>query len=200
MHNQITRESSWLARRLAATLIGIWLGGILLVALSAPATFRSVDAVLAAPPPVVEKAVEQMGPRTVRDLLHYQVSEANRQVFETWGWVQLALGGLLFLLLLFLTTVGKTQVGLSLGMLLMAVLMNSLLIPRISEIGRQMSSRTQVQPGQLEERFRLLHTGFTTFELAVVMLGTILLVLLLRSRGAAALARREALGSLRDDA
>ena len=201
VHNQISRESSWLVRRLAATLIGIWFGGILLVALAAPASFRSVDAVLASPPPAVEKAVEQMGPRTVHDILYYQVSEANRQIFESWGWVQLALGGVIFLMLLFLSTVGKTQIGISLCMFLLSLLMQFVLIPRISELGRLMRRGAQMQPGQLEERFRLLHLGFTTFELTVVVLGTILLLLLLRSRSAASLARREALASsLRDDA
>ncbi len=180
--NRITPESSSLTRRLAAIVISIWFGGILLVALAAPIAFRSVDKVLAAPPESVAKALKTLGPSLTREILRYQASESNRLLFDTWGWVQLGLAVAVVILLLFLSNVGRTSLGISLGMMLMAVLMNFLLIPRISEIGRQMQASMQTRPDDLVERFQLMHYGFTAFELAVVALGTILLVLLLRGR------------------
>lgn len=180
--NRIAPESSSLTRRIAAVLVSMWLGGILMVALSAPATFRSVDGVLTSPPESVSKAVDTLGPTLTRQILHYQVSEANRMLFDAWGWVQLTLALGIVLLLLFFSNVGRMTLGLSLGMLFMAGLMNFLLIPRIAEAGRQLRASLQVQPAELAERFRLMHYGFTAFELTVVALGAMLLVLLLRGR------------------
>jgi Domain of unknown function (DUF4149) len=180
--NRITPESSSLTRRIASILIGIWFGGILLVALAAPTAFRSVNSVLAAPPESVAKALKTLGPSLTRDILRYQASESNRLLFDTWGWVQLGLAVCVVILLLFLSNVGRPTLGLSIGMLLMAALMNFMLIPGISEIGRQMQASLNVRPDQLAERFRLMHYAFTAFELVVVALGTILLVLLLRGR------------------
>ncbi|MBI5280868.1 MAG: hypothetical protein HY858_04230 [Candidatus Solibacter usitatus] len=181
-HNRISPETSWTTRRLTAILISIWFGGILVVALAAPAAFKSVDSVLASPPAVTAKALKQLGPTAVREILHYQVGEANRLMFETWGIAQLLLGVSIFLLLLFLSTAGRPALGLALAMMLMAALMNFVLIPRISEIGRDMRASLQARPGETMQKFGLLHLGFTAFELAVVLLGTILLVLLLRNR------------------
>lgn len=180
--NRIAPESSALTRRVAAVLISIWFGGILLVALSAPAAFHSVDKVLDAPTENVAKAVKTLGPTVTRNMLNYQVSEANRVLFGIWGWLQLGFALAVVLLLLFLSNVGRTALGLSGGMMLMALLMNFVLIPRISETGRQMQTSLQSRPAELADRFRLMHYGFSAFELAVVALGAMLLVLLLRSR------------------
>jgi hypothetical protein len=190
-HNRISVETSWRTRRLAAILVSLWFGGILVVALAAPAAFRSVDAVMTAPPEVVAKTMQQIGPASMREILHYQVSEANRQLFDLWGWVQLTLGAVIFLMLLFLSTSGRATLGVSLAMLLLAALMHFLLIPRISEIGREMRAAMKAAPADALRRFQFLHLGFTAFELGVVVLGTVLLVLLLRSRGGFTTVRRD---------
>ena len=182
---RLGQESSSLVRRLAAVLIGVWFGAILVVALGAPAAFHSVDGVLASPPPSVAKAVEALGPGPTRNILRYQVSEANRMLFEIWGWVQVGLGLTVVVLLLFLSNAGRSSLWLSVAMLAMAVMMNSLLIPRMEDTGRQMAFSVHATPAELADRyqrFEWMHFGFSAFELIVVALGAILLVLLLRSR------------------
>jgi len=156
-----------------------------MVALAAPAAFRSVDEVLTAPPPTTAKLIKELGPTAVREVLQYQVGESNRLMFETWGIVQLSLGTLIFLLLLFFSSVGRPALGLSLGMLLMALLMQFIMIPRIVDTGREMRASMAARPAAVLGKFRMLHLGFTAFELAVVLLGTILLVLLLQAGAAA---------------
>jgi hypothetical protein len=111
--NRITPESSSLTRRLAAVVISIWFGGILLVALAAPAAFRSVDNVLTAPPESVAKALKSLGPSLTREILRYQASESNRLLFDTWGWVQLGLGLAVVILLLFLRHAKITAISAS---------------------------------------------------------------------------------------
>lgn len=180
--NRIAPESSWLCRRFAAVLIGIWLGGILLVALNAPAAFRSVDSVLASPPDSIAKAVKTLGPDLTREILQFQAGESNRMMFAIWGWTQLALAGAVVVLLLFLSNVGRTALGLSVGMLLLAALMKFLLITRIADSGTLTKTSAATAPTELAERLRLMYYGFTAFELVVVALGTVLLVLLLGGR------------------
>lgn len=180
-------------------LTGAWLGAILMVALAAPAAFRSVDEVMSSPPPATAKMIKDLGPTAVREVLHYQVGEANRLMFETWGIVQMVLAGLIFLLLLFFSTVGRPALGLSLGMLLLALLMQFVMIPRIVESGRDMRASLSARPAAVMERFRMLHLGFTTFEMAVVLLGAILLILLLRNRRVGGTARRSGDIRLSDD-
>ncbi len=187
--NRISPESSALVRRVTAVIIGIWFGGILLVALAAPATFRSVDSVLAAPPESVAKAVKTLGPGLTREILQFQIGEANRTLFAVWGWAQLGFGLTILILLLFMSNVGRPALGLSLAMMALAVLMNFVLIPGIADAGRGMRATLQTGPAGLAGRFRTMHIGFTVFELSVVALGSVLLFLLLRSRRGSGLRR-----------
>ena len=186
---------SWLARRIAAMLLGIWLGGILMISVATPAAFLSVDDLLASPSATTGKALKLLGPVTVKELLFQQVGESNRSLFNFWGYTQLTLATLVFLLLLFFTTVRRPVLGLSLGMLLMALLMNVFLIPRIGAIGREIRAGTRVDPVEALEKFKLLHMGFTLFELAVALLGLILAALLLRARSKSTRMRRRSRGS-----
>ena len=172
----ISDESASFVRRLTAILLGAWLGAILMVAVAAPAAFSSVDATLKFRTPLVTQAIKVMGEPDVHDLLRYQVGEANRQLFETWGTMQVLFGALIFFLLLFFSHVRRAGLGLALLMLLMSAAMKWLLIPRIVETGRTLHT------AQAAQRFRALHTGFSTFEAAVAVLGVFLLVLLLRRR------------------
>jgi hypothetical protein len=178
----ISPEASWFVRRLVAVLVSAWLGGILMVALSAPAAFQSVDFSLKSPPPSMLKAVKLLGEPAVHEILRFQVGEANRLMFETWGTVQLILSAAAFILLLFFSTVRRTTLGVSLIMLATAALMKFLLIPRIVETGRTLHTSAPGSAAKAAESFRALHVGFSAFESAVAVLGVLLLALLLRNR------------------
>lgn len=181
-HDRITHQSSWITRRFTAVVLSMWLGGILLVSLVAPAGYRSVDSTMAHPPRTVTAAMKAMGAAPVRQMLQYQAAEAGRFVLEWWGLLQLAMGTAVFLLLLFGSTAGRPALGLSLGMLVMALLEAFVLIPRISAIGQELQMAGQSRAAEVEAKVRALHLGFTAFGLVVILLGAILLGLLLRSR------------------
>lgn len=193
-HERVSQETSWLARRFAAILLGIWLGGILVVSVATPAAFLSVDEVLTTPSAATAKALKLLGPATVRELLFHQVGETNRALFHFWGWTQMILAATVFILLLFFTTVRRPVLGLSVGMLLMSVLMNVFLIPRIGAIGGEMRAGTRLDPVEALEKFRLLHMGFALFEVAVALLIVILVALLLRARSKSTRMRRSSRG------
>lgn len=181
-HDRISHHTSWLTRRVTAVLLSMWLGGIFLMVLVAPAGYRSVDSTMARPPQHIAKAMKQVGQGPMRDILQYQASEANRVVLEWWGLLQMAAGVTVFLMLLFMSTAGRPALGLSLGMLVMSVLLEFFLIPRISQLGQSIQLSSQTQAAELAAKLRALHLGFTAFEMVVVLLGAILLALLLRSR------------------
>lgn len=175
-------ESASFVRRLSAILLGVWLGAILMIAVAAPAAFQSVDTTLKFRTPQVTQAIRLLGEQDVHDLLRYQVGEANRHMFEIWGTMQIVLGTLIFGLLLFFSHVRRAGLALSLLMLLLSGVVNWLLIPRIVETGRIVQTAQAAQARVASERFRALHTAFSSFEAAVALLAVLLLVLLLRRR------------------
>lgn len=178
----IRDETASFVRRLSAIFLGAWLGAILMVALAAPAAFRSVDVTLKFRTPLVSQAIKALGEAGVHDLLRYQVGEANRQIFELWGTIQVIFGAVVFFLLLFFSHVRRLGLGVSLAMLLLSAAMDWLLIPTIVETGRKLHTAQGAQAQAAAQNFRALHTAFSTFEATVAVLGVLLLVLLLRRR------------------
>jgi hypothetical protein len=163
------------ARGVLLLLLGIWLGGILMVTLGFPQSFRAIDSVMTGPPPEAAKIIQTIGPATTRLLLRYQISEANRLILSLWGWTQLALAASVFLLVLFGTSASRWVVGVALGMLILSLLMNVVMVPRLGEISRDLEFTPGSSTQKDSDRFRLLHRGFSAFEGAIVLLGAGLL-------------------------
>lgn len=178
----VSDDSASFVRRLGAILIAGWLGAIVMVAVAAPAAFSSVDTSLRFRTPLVDQAVKYLGEPATHDLLRYQVGEANRRIFESFGLMQVVLGAAVFFMLLFFSHVRRLGLGIALLMMLMSAAINWLLIPRIVETGRTLHTAQAAQATVAQQQFRALHTGFSTFEATVAVLGVFLLVLLLRRR------------------
>lgn len=177
-YSRITPEGSWIARRVCAVILAAWLGGILLVSLSAPAVFRAGEAVLRHPLPPHAEAVQRIGQERMADLLRYHAGEANNQIFALWGSMQVAYGVAALLLLLFFTNVGRWRLVLAASLLVLALFQKLYLIPAIVDASRRYRAGGWAEMGN---RFQLLHGSFTAFEIASALLGLTLLVLLLRS-------------------
>ncbi len=178
-YSRITPEGSWIARRICAVILAAWLGGILLVSLSAPAVFGAAEAVLRHPLPAHLDVLERIGPDAMADLLRYHAGEANNQVFALWGTMQVAYGAAVVLVLLFFTNVGKWRLILAASMLVLALFQRLILIPAIVDASRRYRAGGWVEAGR---RFQLLHGSFAAFEIASALLGLALLVLLLYTR------------------
>ncbi|MBE0656549.1 MAG: DUF4149 domain-containing protein [Bryobacteraceae bacterium] len=174
---RISSTVSRRSRRLAVFLLGLWMGGIVAISIAAPASFRSVEKVMAERPEIVTAATDKLGPVTMRDILRYQVAETNRMMFTIWGWVQCFLSLALLLLLIFLSNAGRLSLLCSGLMAAVAALANFVLIPRIVEL-----ARTNIKGVGSAERFELMHSGFTTFQATILVLGLVLLFSLFRRR------------------
>jgi len=177
-YGRISRAEAWLARRVCAVLLAAWLGGIALVAMSAPAVFEADEVVLRHPLPPHAEILKKAGQEPVRDLLRYHAGEANNQVFSLWGTMQAAYAVAILLILLFFTDAGKWRLALAGSILALALFQKLYLIPAIANASRRFRAGGLAEEGR---RFQLLHGSFAAFEIVSALLGLALLVLLLRS-------------------
>jgi hypothetical protein len=179
LRDRISHRTSARTRRAVTFLLGLWCGGLLLVALTAPASFRAADRVMAVPPPALEQVLgEEGGKEAAREILRYQVGEVNRMMFAIWGWMQLGASLAVLGLLLFLSRSGRLAVGVAAGMVVISGVLHLVLIPRIAAATRASALK---QTGA--DAFALLHGAFGVFQLALLMLMAMLLFLLFRRRG-----------------
>ena len=89
-------------RRLAALLLGAWLGASVLADVAVTQNFQTVDRFLQKPGSVSTLTALRDIPRDrERFLLRRNAAEENNWIFLNWERVELILGALLFLLLLF---------------------------------------------------------------------------------------------------
>jgi hypothetical protein len=161
--------------------LGVWLGGALVVTVGAPQSFRAIDSVMLVPPPEAAKVIQNIGPVTTRLLLRYQIAEANRLLITLWGWIQLAMGVAVLLLVLFGTSSGRLAIGFALALLIVALVTNFILAPRLGDISRDLEFTPGATTQKDTDRFQLLHRGFAAFEAAAALLGAGLFITLLRS-------------------
>jgi len=166
--------------RLAALLLGAWLGGSVFMDMVATQNFRSVDRLLAAPPMKVAERIRALGGHdAARVFLRYQVSEQNRWYFVVWERVQIALGAALFLVLAFGASPKRLMLVLTLLVLAMVLLMHFFLTPEITRLGRA----DDFAPAADRTQFWTLHGMYSAGELIKLGLGIVLAVrLLLRAK------------------
>lgn len=170
-------------RRLAAFLLGIWLGGSAFMDLVATQNFHSVDRLLSAPSPQAEERIQAMGGHdAARAFLRYQAAEQNRWYFETWECVQIGLGLALFFVLLFGSVPDKVLLLLTLVMLAIVLVMRFFLTPEITQLGRVIDFVAPGVPAADRTRFWTFHGAYSASELAKIGLGLVLVALLIRRR------------------
>ena len=166
--------------RLAAFLVGMWLGGLLVVGLAIPAGFRAVDNILKDPDPQAGNLIQKLGSDEARILMRHTVSTGNREFFYLWGATQVGLSGILLAYLIFGTSTGRVSLTLAGLMFILALWMMLWLIPQVDKVSRGLDFDRTAAHGAAGETFRALHQMFGGAELAVVLLALVLLVRFLR--------------------
>jgi hypothetical protein len=167
-------------RRFITFLLGIWLGCSLFMVGIATHNLKSVDALLASPPPPAVKLIETLGQDSARLLLRHQAAELNRVYFEHWGLAQVLIAGAVLGLILFATREGKRLVILSAVMLVVVVVMRFILTPDLVNFGRQLDFASKQTVAGEYARFAGVHRAYGFAELIKCGLGLVLLALLLR--------------------
>jgi len=176
-----TKLNSMDFHRFAAFLVGAWLAGCLFMDMVATQNFRSVDRLLAEPPTQMAERVQAMGGHdAARMFLRHHVGEQNRWYFETWEQVQIGLGVVLFLVLLFGAAADRWMLFFTLVMLGIVLMARFFLTPEITRLGRAMDF---VPPGTAapgRTRFWIFHGAYSGSELIKLGVGMVVGVMLVR--------------------
>ena len=118
-------------------LLGAWSCGTLFMWQTAIQNFAVAEAVASSPHEGLATAADGLAPGGLRFLVRHQASEVNRLFFSGWGWVQLGLATLAFLLA-WVCRCGRVVVVLIGAMLLITVALAAYVVPETVRLGRLM--------------------------------------------------------------
>lgn len=168
-------------RRLAALLLGIWLGAGVFADVAVTQNFQTVDRFLQEPGSVsTSRELNSIGRGRERAILRRNAGEENDFIFENWERIQLVLGFALFLLLLFGVRPQKTMLGAVALMTLIVGVQHFLLSPQVADLGRKLAD---LPPGDaLNSRFWTLHAIYSGSEILKLLIGFALAVRLATRR------------------
>lgn len=160
-------------RRIAALLIGVWLGAAVLADVAVTQNFQTVDRFLAAPgSPATSISLNQIGRPLERTILRRNAAEENNFLFTNWEWAQLGLGALLFFILLFGDRPQKLYMALVLGMLVIVAAERFILTPQIVDLGRTVDGLASTDP--VYKHFWMLHGIYSGVDILKMLLGAFL--------------------------
>jgi len=173
-----------LARRIATFCLSAWAGMSILIQILTLFSFDFFDNLSAAPPASYTSAVKLAGKPLIHELLRYQTAADLFSMLGLWGWIQLGLAAGLFLLLLLFSSAGRVRLGISLALLIDALLIAFALIPTIDDIDRRLAPAPASQAlAILTQHARLASLAFVISQSVALLLCLILLWLFLhRSR------------------
>jgi hypothetical protein len=123
------------ARRVICLVLGLWLGATAAVAWIAREN-RFAGNISAERDPVEAAAVQTLGKPAAEWLLRHQAAAQNRRLYETWGEVQVVMGSVFLLFVLFGSQEGKLILLLLLLMLATVVLQLFVLAPELTALDR----------------------------------------------------------------
>lgn len=158
--------------RIAAFLLGCLLSGSLFLMFVATQNFRTVDRLLASPPPVAQQAVRALGQARSDTFLRYFAGTENQLFFNTWEVAELLLSSALAVVLF--SAARRLLTGLAAGLVVLAALQHFLITPAMIALGRSLD--VQASP---PDQFWKLHALYGVIEviklLSLVIMGVLLL-------------------------
>ena len=123
-------------RRLVAFILGVWLGGMLLVAYTINANSSTTQNVLQSGGEAVRRTIELSGRERSILLLRHNTAEMNRSMLQSWEWMQLLLGLAVLATLPFAVRLQWGYVIAAGLMLLLVLAQRTLLTPEMIGMGR----------------------------------------------------------------
>jgi len=170
-------------RRLAALLLGAWLGAGVFADVAVTQNFQTVDRFLAQPGSIQTSIdLNQAGRTRVREILRRNAGEENNFIFEMWERTELILLPVLFGLLFF---GGRPQKILLAGVGVLALILciqHFWLSPTITEMGRKLADLGPKDP--LNATFWQFHGLYSGVEIGKLLLSAAMAARLAVRRGA----------------
>lgn len=145
-------------------VLGAWIAGTLVLAAVATQNFRVIDRILAAPRPEFAQATSPMGHDQTRVVLRHLSSELNRLYFRGWGWVQIALGGILLAMVRGAKPPDRLATGGAVIILLLALGVHLVINPQIIALGRTLDFVPRVPEPPALARFWRLHWAYNVLD------------------------------------
>lgn len=157
-------------RRLAALVLGTWLGAGVFADVAVTQNFQTVDRFLVQPgSAVIAAELNKSGRERERSILRRNAGEENNTIFENWERVELVIGCALFALLLY---GARPQLPLLSGAALMLVIVTAqhfFVSPEITALGRKLADLPADDP--LVARFWTLHGLYSGSEILKLLVG-----------------------------
>jgi len=167
------------AKRLATLLLGAWLGAGLFMSWVAASNFDSVDSVIKSSAGRMQFEVKEIGSERLRMILRHHSGEQNRHYFSQWEWIQLLLGAILAVLLLFETNANRVIMAMSLLMLAITAIQHFTITPQIIEIGRSIDFSSSEDMVPERQVFWNYHRAYSVLEVLKLGAGFVLSLRLL---------------------
>ncbi len=160
-------------RRVAALLLGLWLGAGIFADFAVNQNFRNVEGFLA-DPGAVSTSIEMnhIGRWKERIIIRRYVAELNNTIFETWEWVEIVLGTALFATLVFGERPKKWMLAVPLVMLLIVAAQRFYLTPNVADLARKLADLSPKDP--LNGKFWTFHGIYSGAEIVKLALGAAL--------------------------
>lgn len=155
-------------RRLAALLVGVWLGAGILADVAVTQNFQTVDRFLEKPGSASASAALREIPRgRERFILRRNAAEENNWIFLNWERVELVLGAALFLVFLFGERTHKWLPVLSAALFLIVAGQHFGLTPLITDLGRRVDDLPATGPES--RKFWMLHGVYSGLDILKIL-------------------------------
>jgi hypothetical protein len=162
-------------RRLAAILLGVWLGAGIFADLAVTQNFQTVDRFLAAPGSIgTSVELNRTGRDHARLILRRNAGEENNFLFQNWERGEIILGIALLATLFFGGRPQKLMLAGALSMLLIVAVQHFFLSPEVTDMGRKLADLPD--DAVLTKRFWMFHGIYSGSEILKLLVGFALAV------------------------
>ncbi len=157
-------------RRIAALLLGVWLGAGIFADIAVTQNFQTVDRFLSSPGSVgASVELNRIGRERERVILRRNAGEENNFLFENWERAELLLGVALFATLFFGERPNKPMLGAAVAMWIFVLVQRFFLTPEVTEIGRKIADLPGNDP--LVNTFWMYHGIYSGSEILKLLVG-----------------------------
>lgn len=157
-------------RRIAALILGLWLGAGIFADFAVTRNFQQVEGFLADPGSITTGVeMNKIGRWKERIIIRRYVGELNNGIFEAWEWTELFLGLALFLVLLFGERPTKWMLAAPVAMFVIVAVQRFYLSPQVAEMGRKLADLSPKDP--LVGTFWMFHGIYSGVEIVKLLLG-----------------------------
>jgi hypothetical protein len=157
-------------RRLAALVLGIWLGAGVFADIAVTQNFATVDRFLAAPGNILSATeLTKIGRERERVLLRRNAGEENNFIFENRERAEFVIGAVLIFVLAFGGRPDKLMLSPAAAMLVLVAVQHFYLSPQVADLGRRISDLPPKDP--LNATFWTFHGIYSGIEILKLLLG-----------------------------